>query len=116
MARILVIDDDAQVRGAVRRVLERARHTVEDVGNGDAGLRAHRERPADLIITDIFMPERDGIETIRQLRRQSPQEKIIATTGGERTQTLDLRKDAELPWRSSRRAQPCEPAGLRQAA
>ena len=47
MARILVIDDDAQVRGAVRRILERARHTVEDVGNGDAGLRAHRERPAE---------------------------------------------------------------------
>jgi CheY-like chemotaxis protein len=96
MARILVIDDDAQVRGAVRRILERARHTVEDVGDGDAGLRAHRERPADLIITDIFMPERDGIETIRQLRRESPQVKIIAISGGDRTQTLDLRKDAEL--------------------
>jgi len=96
MARILVIDDDAQVRGAVRRILERARHTVEDVGNGDAGLRAHRERPADLIITDIFMPERDGIETIRQLRRESPQVKIIVISGGDRTHTLDMRKDAEL--------------------
>ena len=96
MARILVIDDDAQVRGAVRRILERARHTVEDVGNGDAGLRAHRERPADLIITDIFMPERDGIETVRELRRESPQVKIIVISGGDRTQTMDLRKDAEL--------------------
>ena len=96
MARILVIDDDAQVRGAVRRILERAGHTVEDVGNGDAGLRAHRERPADLIITDIFMPERDGIETVRELRRESPQVKIIVISGGDRTQTMDLRKDAEL--------------------
>ena len=96
MARILVIDDDAQVRGAVRRILERAGHTVEDVGNGDAGLRAHRERPADLIITDIFMPERDGIETIRLLRRESPQVKIVVSSGGDRTQTMDLRKDAEL--------------------
>jgi len=96
MARILVIDDDVQVRGAVRRILERAGHTVEDVGNGDAGLRAHRERPADLIITDIFMPERDGIETVRQLRRESPQVKIIVISGGDRTQTMDLRKDAEL--------------------
>jgi CheY-like chemotaxis protein len=96
MGRILVIDDDAQVRGAVRRILERAGHTVEDVGDGDAGLRAHHERPADLIITDIFMPERDGIETIQQLRRESPQVKIIAISGGDRTHTLDLRKDAEL--------------------
>ena len=96
MARILVIDDDAQVRGAVRRILERAGHTVEDVGNGDAGLRAHRERPADLIITDIFMPERDGLETVRELRRESPQVKIIVISGGDRTQTMDLRKDAEL--------------------
>ena len=96
MARILVIDDDVQVRGAVRRILERAGHTVEDVGNGDAGLQAHRERPADLIITDIFMPERDGIETVRQLRRESPQVKIIVISGGDRTQTMDLRKDAEL--------------------
>ena len=96
MARILVIDDDVQVRGAARRILERAGHTVEDVGNGDAGLRAHRERPADLIITDIFMPERDGIETVRELRRESPQVKIIVISGGDRTQTMDLRKDAEL--------------------
>jgi two-component system, chemotaxis family, chemotaxis protein CheY len=96
MARILVIDDDAQVRGAVRRILERALHTVEDVADGNAGLRAHHERPADLIITDIFMPERDGIETIRELRRQSPQVKIIVISGGDRTHTLDLRKDAEL--------------------
>src|SRR5438045_9784306 len=96
MARILVIDDDAQVRGAVRRILERAGHTVEDVGDGNAGLRAHRERPADLIITDIFMPERDGIETIRQLRRESPQVKIIAISAGDPPHTLDLHKDAEL--------------------
>ena len=115
MARILVIDDDAQVRGAVRRILERAGHTVEDVGNGDAGLRAHRERPADLIIKDIFMPERDGIETIRQLRRESPQVKIIAISGGDRTQTLDLRKDAELLGASRALRKPFELSDLVQA-
>lgn len=65
MARILVIDDDGQVRGAIRRILERAGHTVLDAADGEMGMRAHREGPADLIITDIFMPERDGIETIR---------------------------------------------------
>ena len=115
MARILVIDDDVQVRGAVRRILERAGHTVEDVGNGDAGLQAHRERPADLIITDIFMPERDGIETVRQLRRESPQVKIIVISGGDRTQTMDLRKDAELLGAARSLRKPFELSELVQA-
>ena len=115
MARILVIDDDVQVRGAVRRILERAGHTVEDVGNGDAGLQAHRERPAELIITDIFMPERDGIETVRQLRRESPQVKIIVISGGDRTQTMDLRKDAELLGAARSLRKPFELSELVQA-
>jgi len=115
MARILVIDDDVQVRGAVRRILERAGHTVEDVGNGDAGLRAHRERPAELIITGIFMPERDGIETVRQLRRESPQVKIIVISGGDRTQTMDLRKDAELLGAARSLRKPFELSELVQA-
>src|SRR5439155_18899823 len=106
---------DVHVRGALRRILERARHTVEDVGNGDAGLRAHRERPADLIITDIFMPERDGIETIRQLRRESPQVKIIVISGGDRTQTLDMRKDAELLGASRTQRNPFELGELLRA-
>ncbi|HYT83054.1 MAG TPA: response regulator [Gemmatimonadales bacterium] len=72
MARILVIDDDGQVRRAVRRILERVGHAVVDVADGEAGMRAHRERPADLIVTDIFMPEQDGIETIQQVRREFP--------------------------------------------
>ncbi|MEX2156436.1 MAG: response regulator [Gemmatimonadales bacterium] len=96
MARILVIDDDGQVRGAIRRILERAGHTVLDVADGEAGIRVYRERPTDLIITDIFMPERDGIETIQELRREFPGVKIIAISGGDRTRTMDLRRDAEL--------------------
>jgi CheY-like chemotaxis protein len=96
MARILVIDDDGQVRGAIRRILERADHTVLDAADGETGIRVYRERPTDLVITDIFMPERDGIETIQQLRREFPGVKIIAISGGDRTQTVDLRKDAEL--------------------
>ena len=72
MARIHVIDDDGQVRGAVRRILERAGHTVLDAADGEAGIRVQREQPTNLIITDIFMSERDGIETIRQLRREFP--------------------------------------------
>jgi len=96
MARILVIDDDGQVRGAVRRILERAGHTVVDAADGKAGTRLYREQPTDLIITDIFMPGQDGIETIQQLGREFPGVKIIAISGGDRTRTMDLRRDAEL--------------------
>lgn len=115
MARILVIDDDGQVRGAIRRILERAGHTVVDVADGEAGIRAYRERPTDLIITDIFMPERDGIETIRQLRREFPGVKIIAISGGDRTRTMDLRKDAELLGASRSLGKPFELTALLKA-
>ena len=115
MARILVIDDDGQVRGAIRRILERAGHTVLDAADGEAGIRVYRERPADLIITDIFMPERDGIETIQQLRREFPGVKIIAISGGDRTRTVDLRKDAELLGASRTLRKPFELTELLEA-
>lgn len=115
MARILVIDDDGQVRGAIRRILERAGHTVLDAADGEAGIRVYRERPTDLIITDIFMPERDGIETIQQLRREFPGVKIIAISGGDRTRTVDLRKDAELLGASRTLRKPFELTELLEA-
>lgn len=96
MARILVIDDDGHVRNAVRRALEVAGHTVIDTPNGDTGLGLLRDQPADLLITDIFMPDRDGLEIIRHVRREYPRMRIIAISGGDRTQRVDLRRDAEL--------------------
>src|SRR6266545_3674360 len=60
MARIIVIDDQAAVRGAVRRALETAGHEVLEAGDGDVGLRLLAEHGADLVITDIFMPGPDG--------------------------------------------------------
>jgi CheY-like chemotaxis protein len=96
MATILVIDDDAPVRAALCRILERAGYTVVAAADGGAGLQLHRERPADLIITDIFMPGQDGIETIRQLRREAPAVPILAISGGDETGALDLREGAAL--------------------
>src|SRR2546426_3076772 len=115
MARILVIDDDGQVRGALRRILERAGHTVLDVADGAAGICVHREGPADLIITDIFMPAPDGLETIRDLRREFPEVKIIALSGGDRTGTVDLRKEAKLFGASRALRKPFEPTDLLNA-
>jgi len=84
MARILVIDDDPRTRTTIRRVLEGARHEVVEARNGEVGLSLYREEPADLVITDIVMPEIDGIATITILRQEYPDVKIIAISGGSR--------------------------------
>lgn len=96
MARVLLIDDDEMLRGAVRRALERAGHSVVEAGDGAAGLRLHREAGADVIIADIFMPEQDGLELIRALRAEAPGARIIAMSGGGRSGKVDLLKDATV--------------------
>ena len=82
MARILVIDDDAQIQVMLRQVLERAGYEVVDAPDGKVGIELYREQKADLVITDLIMPEKEGIETIRELRGEFPDVKIIAISGG----------------------------------
>ena len=81
MARIL-IEDDADSRIALRRILERAGHTVLEATDGQEGIERYRTTPTELVITDILMPEREGLETIMALRREFPDVKIIAVSGG----------------------------------
>jgi len=81
VALILVIDDDAAVRTAIRRVLESAGHTALEAPDGRAGLLALRNHGPELVITDILMPEKEGIETIREVRATAPTVKIIAASG-----------------------------------
>ena len=64
MARILIIDDDKMVLNMLRQILEGAGHTVVEAPNGEVAMRLWREQPADLIITDILMPEKDGLEVM----------------------------------------------------
>ena len=78
MPRILVIEDDEQTRGLLREMLERAGYEVADVANGDLGLKKQRENPCQLVITDILMPDKEGIETIMELRKDDPRVPIIA--------------------------------------
>jgi DNA-binding response OmpR family regulator len=85
MATILVIDDDEMVRGLLRRVLEREGYEVIEAGDGDEGLTKYRNRPADLVVTDVIMPGKEGIETIRELLGEYPDAKIIAISGGGRS-------------------------------
>lgn len=84
MARILVIDDDAEIRLMLSTMLEHKGYEVMDAINGKEGVRLYREDPVDLIITDIMMPEKDGFDTIKELKRDFPDVMIIAISGGGR--------------------------------
>ncbi len=82
MARILVIDDEPQVRTVLLKSLEFDGYQVMDAPNGKVGMKLFQEEPFDLVITDIVMPEKEGIETIGELRHYFPETKIIAISGG----------------------------------
>jgi len=95
MIRILVIDDDLQIREMLTKFSERAEYEVLAAPDGKAALKLHSANPVDLIITDIVMPEEDGLETIMELRRRFPEVKIIAISGGgkiEANKYLDIAK------------------------
>ena len=79
---ILIIDDDEQIRAFLRRVLEAAGYMVTEAPNGQEGLRQFRQTPTALVITDLLMPDRDGLEVTMALHRESPTVKIIVLTGG----------------------------------
>lgn len=82
MAIILVIDDQKPIRLLLRAALEGDRHEVLEASNGRIGLALYRERAPDLIITDILMPEMNGLELIVELTRSFPNVKVIAMSGG----------------------------------
>ena len=82
LRRVLVADDSADLREAAKLLLEHAGYEVELVENGAQALEAQRSHAADVLITDIFMPQSNGLETIEAFRREFPQTKIIAISGG----------------------------------
>lgn len=88
--RILVVDDDAKVRGVVRAMLEREEHEVIEAEDGKAGIRRYSAGGVDLVLCDLFMPGRDGLEVIIELRRGFPGVKVIAMSGGGFGGALDL--------------------------
>ena len=81
MPRIIVIDDDEPIRIALRKMLESEGYEVAEASDGAHGLRLFDEQPADLVITDILMPEKEGFEVIRELLAKNPDVKIIAVSG-----------------------------------
>ncbi|NIP60338.1 MAG: response regulator [Gemmatimonadetes bacterium] len=97
MANIIIIDDEDVLRLTMRKILERVGHQVRDAGNGDEGIRLHRESPAELVITDLYMPGKEGIETIQELKDAEPDLPILAVSGGSAVMNAEnTLADAEL--------------------
>lgn len=82
MAKILIIEDETTLRLLMRHALEKAGHEVMEASDGDAGIKSFKEHHHDVVITDILMPKKEGLETILELTDYSPDIKIIAISGG----------------------------------
>jgi DNA-binding NtrC family response regulator len=95
MAKILVIDDDAVVRQTLTAILEDGGYEVMSAEDGRRGMAAFRNERPDLVITDIIMPEQEGIQTIIEMRKSTPDAKIIAISGGGRMANTDFLRIAQ---------------------
>jgi len=95
MARILIVDDDDRFRKMFREMLEQAGYEVVEAPDGRVGIKLYRENPVDLIILDILMPEKEGIETVIELKRDFPDVKIIAMSAGGRMGQLNFLDQAK---------------------
>jgi DNA-binding response OmpR family regulator len=84
MAKILVLDDEPSILLMIKKMLEKAGHEVDIALNGKEGMFLFEKNKPDLLITDIIMPEKEGLETIFELRKIYPDLKIIAISGGGR--------------------------------
>lgn len=82
MATILIIDDQPEILRVLRRVLELHGHVVAEASDGRTALRHFAGRPADVVITDIYMPEMNGIEFIMRVKEAFPEARIVAMSGG----------------------------------
>jgi len=96
MSRILVIDDEPLLRATVVTILTRAGFNVEEASDGKAGIAMFHKNLTDVVITDIFMPNRDGIEVVMELQRSGPHTKIIAMTGGGQRRMMEIASAANL--------------------
>ena len=90
MAAILIVDDDDLTRIVVKRILEIDHHTIFQAANGQEALQVVSTSPVDLLITDILMPERDGLDVVAQVRGTHPWVKVLAYSGGGSLRDFDV--------------------------
>lgn len=115
MASILILDDEDAMREALRMVLEEDGHEVNEASDGISGIELYRKRPTDVVVTDLIMPQKDGIETIRDLRREFPRVKIIALSGRGGTAINANLERAKRVGADLTLLKPCEPSEIREA-
>jgi CheY-like chemotaxis protein len=108
MKRILLIEDDENIRKMLRLALEGYGYEVTEACDGKQGLESYKASPADLVITDLVMPEKEGLETIQDLRKAHPHVKIIAMSGGSRSNAGENLKMAKLLGASALVSKPFE--------
>ncbi len=85
MPNILIIDDNRELCSFMRLILEGAGHQVREANDGAEGIRSYGQQPADLVICDVFMPVKEGLETIQEMRSHFPAVRIISMSGGSAT-------------------------------
>ncbi len=95
MANILIVDDEVDIRIMLKKMLERENHDVSLAENGKVAVKLIEETQPDILITDLIMPEKEGIETILEVRKKYPDIKIIAISGGGRLEPTDYLKFAK---------------------
>ncbi|WP_027179278.1 response regulator [Maridesulfovibrio bastinii] len=89
MPRILVVDDDPISRQILRAMFENEHYEVEEAEDGVEALKLYSDSDIDLVVTDIFMPEKEGVQTVRELMKENPDVKIIAVSGGSSSANYD---------------------------
>ncbi len=95
MVRILVVDDEELARFTIREILTKAGHEIEEAENGKQAIERQKAEPFDLIVTDIVMPVKDGVEMIAELKQDDPAPIILAISAGGPTGDVDFLKRAE---------------------
>ena len=110
--RVLIVDDNPELLEALALVLESAGHQVDTAPSAALALASQRERPADVVITDIFMPDTDGLEAVAAFRSGWPRLKIIAMSGGGRMAKGNYLDTAKVAGADAVFHKPVEPAKL----
>jgi CheY-like chemotaxis protein len=110
--RILVVDDNEDLRATIGALLQADGFEVVLAADGQAALAQQRARPADVVLTDLFMPDKDGIETIIELKKLYPAVKIVAMSGWTSTQGSDYLQVAREIGASHTLQKPFDPAEL----